>query len=191
MSVTTPNECDVESNGKGVFFTRSLDASTVAGCVIQGQAAEALAMSRRTICRWLSLKPDGQSINNGADRSRKNSASQAAKIVMLKSVLKRKKLTDKLGWRLFARGLLICKSIFHQHPMIFFWSKHAKPRHQLKPTVSEMRGARVRHGEVQLDPERLEAFLEYRRVSFSAHLTKRWLWADHGPQVHPTDTVNR
>ena len=85
MCVTTPNECDVESNGKGVeFFTRSLDASTVAGCVIQGQAAEALAMSRRTICRWLSLKPDGQSINNGADRSRKNSASQAAKIIMVR-----------------------------------------------------------------------------------------------------------
>ena len=62
-----------------------------------GQAAEALGVSRRTICHWLFLRRGERTLENKTSRRRKSSISLVAKIVMTKSVLKRGQSTRKLA----------------------------------------------------------------------------------------------
>ena len=62
-----------------------------------GQAAEALGVSRRTVCRWLSLRRGEQKLENKTGRGRQSSFTRVAKVVMTKSVLKRGQSTRKLA----------------------------------------------------------------------------------------------
>ena len=65
------------------------------GGITDGQVAEALAVSRRTICRWLSRDRGEQSPKNRAASGRKNSVRHVAKSIIVKFILKREQLTKK------------------------------------------------------------------------------------------------
>ena len=95
--------------------TRSWAVGMVTGGMTHGQVAEALGVSRRTICRWLSRDRGGQTLENKPGRGRKSSVNRVVKIVIAKSVLKRGQSTRKLARRLTARGHPVSKSTIHRY----------------------------------------------------------------------------
>ena len=99
-----------------------------AGDMTAGQVAEALGVSRRTICRWLSLDRTGQTLENKTGRGRKSSISRVAKIVTAKSALKRRQSTRKLGRRLVTSGHPVSKSTVHRYLTQSLKLKPVKPR---------------------------------------------------------------
>lgn len=77
-------------------WTFRIADSLVAGGRAHGRVAEALNISR-TICRWLSPDWAAMSPKNRTGRGRKSSVGQLANIIMVKSVMKREQLTNRLG----------------------------------------------------------------------------------------------
>ena len=119
--------------------TRSRAVGMVAGGMTHGQVAEALRVSRHTICRWLSRDRDGQSLENQTGRGRKRSVSRVAKIIIAKLVRKRGQSTRNLARRLVAGGHPISKSTVHQGLTESLKLKPIKPRRQTKLTESQRR----------------------------------------------------
>ena len=115
--------------------TRSRAVGMIAGGMTHGQVAEALGVSRRTICRWLSRDRSGQTLESKPGRGRKSSISRVAKIVIAKSVLKRGQSTRKLARRLTASGHPVSKSAVHRYLRVTMKLKPIKPR--LQPKLTE------------------------------------------------------
>ena len=117
--------------------TRIRAVGMVADGMTHSQVAEALGVSRRTICRWLSRDRGRQTLENKPGRGRKSSVSRVAKIVIAKSMVKRGQSTRKLERRLTASGHLVSKSTTHRYLRISLKLKPIKPRPQPKLTESQ------------------------------------------------------
>lgn len=176
--------------------TRSRAVGMVSGGMTHGQVAEALGVSRRTICRWLSRDRGGQTLENKTGRGRKSSVSRVAKIVMAKSVLRRGQSTRKLARRLTASGHPISKSTVHRYLRTSLKLKPIRPR--LQPKLTELQKRK-----------RLEFAMarrnwtvdDWRRVLFTDespfelyHPPNRQndrVWAHCSSEVPPTETVKQ
>ena len=176
--------------------THSRAVGMIAGGMTHGQVAEALGVSRRTICRWLSRDKSGQTLESKPSRGRKSYISRVAKIVIAKSVLKRGQSTRKLARRLTASGHPVSKSAVHRYLRVTMKLKPIKPR--LQPKLTEPQ--KKRRLEFAM-ARRNWTVKDWRRVLFSDespfelyHPPNRQndrVWAHHSSEVPPTETVKQ
>lgn len=179
-------EYDIEVRSKAVGMLMAGKA--------QKEVAEELGVNIRTLKRWWALHKAGKSLGNKPGRGRKSTVSKIAKIVIAKSVGKRRQSARKLAKRLTRHGYPISRSTVNRYLKENLGLIPYKPQIQPKLTKQQMKNR------LKFCLERKNwTFDDWKKVMFSDespfelfHSPNRQndrVWAQSGDQLDPTPTV--